>query len=109
MTGYGLAMTMYHRILFETLMKSYISILTYEKNFGIIIHHTYVANCISTRYLRKYIMNSLHKISYGLFALTLVAVYFGNMDAVFGFFTSAVVVLALAVYIKDMKDEESRN
>jgi hypothetical protein len=31
------------------------------------------------------------------------------MDAVFGFFTSAVVVLALAVYIKDMKDEESRN
>lgn len=54
-------------------------------------------------------MNSLHKISYGLFALTLVAVYFGNMDAVFGFFTSAVVLLALAVYIKDMKDEESRN
>lgn len=49
-------------------------------------------------------MNSLHKISYGLFALTLIAIYFGNMNATFGFFTSAVLVLALAVYIKDTQD-----
>jgi hypothetical protein len=50
-------------------------------------------------------MNSLHKISYALFALTLVAIYFGNMKATFAFFVSAVLLLAFATYIKDMKDE----
>ena len=54
---------------------------------------------------RTSIMNSLHKISYGLFALTLIAIYFGNMNATFAFFTSAVLVLALATYIKDSKEE----
>ena len=49
-------------------------------------------------------MNSLHKISYGLFAMTLVAIYFGNMNATFAFFTSAVLVLALATYVKDLKN-----
>jgi hypothetical protein len=50
-------------------------------------------------------MNSLHKISYALFALTLVAIYFGNMKSTFGFFTCAVLVLAFATYVNDMKDE----
>lgn len=57
------------------------------------------------RNTRTSIMNSLHKISYGLFALTLVAIYFGNMEATFAFFTSSVLVLAFATYINDMKDE----
>jgi hypothetical protein len=105
MTGYGLAMTMYHRILFETLMKSYISILTYEKNFGIIIHHTYVANCISTGYLRKHAMNALYKISYGLFASVLLTAYFENMTATFLLFTTGVVVLVTAVYLNDLKEK----
>lgn len=54
-------------------------------------------------------MNSLHKISYGLFALTLIAIYFGQLNATFLFFTSAVLVLALGVYVNDTKDEGSSN
>ena len=52
-------------------------------------------------------MNSLHKISYGLFALTLIAIYLGKIEATFLSFTSAVIVLAMATYIKD--DEESKH
>ena len=101
MIGYGLAMTMYHRILFETLMKSFISILNYEKNFGIIIHHTYVANCISTGYLRKYIMNILYKISYGLFALAFISGLLTYLTATFLLFTAGVSMLVLAVYVNE--------
>jgi hypothetical protein len=90
-------------------MKSSHNIQNIEKDFRTIIHSAYVANCISTGHLRKHIMNSLHKISYGLFALTLVAIYFGNMNATFAFFVSAVLVLAFATYIKDNKDEGSRD
>lgn len=52
-------------------------------------------------------MNSLHKISYGLFALALIAIYFNQLNATFLFFTSAVLVLALGVYVNDTKDERS--
>lgn len=52
-------------------------------------------------------MNSLHKISYGLFTLTLIAIYFGNMEATFGLFTCAVLVLALAVYVEDLKNNNN--
>jgi hypothetical protein len=90
-------------------MKSSRNILNIEKDFRTIIHSAHVVNCISTGHLRKHIMNSLHKISYGLFALTLVAIYFGNMNATFAFFVSAVLVLAFATYIKDNKDEGPRN
>jgi len=50
-------------------------------------------------------MNSLHKISYGLFALTLIAIYFGNLDATFLFFTSAVLLLGFGEYVNDLKNE----
>ncbi len=54
---------------------------------------------------RTSIMNSLHKISYGLFALTLIAIYFGNIDATFLFFTSAVLLLGFGEYVNDLKNE----
>ena len=54
-------------------------------------------------------MNSLFKISYGLFALTLIAIYFGQLNATFLFFISAVLVLALGVYVNDTRNERSSN
>jgi hypothetical protein len=49
-------------------------------------------------------MNSLFKISYGLFALSLVSGLLTYMVATFLFFTVAVMVLAMAVAIDDTKD-----
>lgn len=57
--------------------------------------------CISPSNLRKHYMNSLFKISYGLFASVLVTAYLGYMTPTFLFFTSAVIVLAMAVAIDD--------
>jgi len=51
-----------------------------------------------------FIMNSLFKISYGLFALALVSGLLTYMVATFLFFTVAVMVLAMAVAIDDTKD-----
>ena len=50
-------------------------------------------------------MNSLYKISYGLFASVLVTAYLGYMTPTFLFFTSAVIVLAMAVAIDDTDEE----
>ena len=87
-------------------MKSFINILIYEKELRIIIHLAYVANCTSTRHLRKYIMNSLFKISYGLFALAVVSGLLTYMIATFLFFTVAVMVLAMAVAIDDTNKDQ---
>jgi hypothetical protein len=46
-------------------------------------------------------MNSLHKIAYGLFALAFISALLTHMVATFLFFTVAVMVLAMAVYIND--------
>jgi hypothetical protein len=81
------------------------NILNIEKEFRVFIHLAYVANCISTRHLRKYIMNILYKISYGLFASVLLAAYLENMNATFLLFTTAVVVLVTAVYLNDLKNK----
>lgn len=48
-------------------------------------------------------MNSLFKISYGLFASVLPSTYFGYMTATFLLFTAGVLVLSLAVYTEDLK------
>ena len=48
-------------------------------------------------------MNSLFKISYGLFASVLPSTYFGFMTATFLLFTAGVIVLYLAVYVDDLK------
>lgn len=71
-----------------------------NNNYNLDRDHT---GCIN----RTSIMNSLHKISYGLFALALIAIYFNQLNATFLFFTSAVLVLALGVYVNDTKDERS--
>jgi hypothetical protein len=82
-------------------MKSSHNILNIEnENYNYYLDSDH-CGCIN----RTSIMNSLHKISYGLFALTLVAIYFSNMNATFAFFTCAVLVLAFATYINDMKDK----
>jgi hypothetical protein len=48
-------------------------------------------------------MNSLYKISYGLFALTLIAIYFGYLTATFLLFTAGVSMLVLAVYADEKR------
>ena len=48
-------------------------------------------------------MNSLFKISYGLFALVLPSAYFEYMTATFLLFTAGVVVLSMAVYVENLK------
>jgi hypothetical protein len=50
-------------------------------------------------------MNSLFKISYGLFALALVSGLLTYLIATFLFFTVAVMVLAMAVAIDDTDEE----
>jgi hypothetical protein len=50
-------------------------------------------------------MNTLHKISYGLFAIAFISGLLTHMVATFLFFTTAVLVLAIAVYVKDKQDE----
>jgi hypothetical protein len=52
-------------------------------------------------------MNILHKISYWLFALAFISGLLTHMVPTFIFFTTAVIVLAVAVYIKD-RDNEGR-
>jgi hypothetical protein len=47
-------------------------------------------------------MNSLFKISCGLFALTLIAIYVSNMEATFLLFTAGVLILPMAVYVDDI-------
>lgn len=53
-------------------------------------------------------MNSLFKISYGLFALVLLSAYLGYMTATFLLFTAGVLVLALGVYVNDFKNNDNR-
>jgi hypothetical protein len=48
-------------------------------------------------------MNTLHKISYGLLASVLLTAYLGYMTATFLLFTSGVLVLALGVYVDDLR------
>ena len=48
-------------------------------------------------------MNSLFKISYGLFASVLPSAYFGYMTATFLLFTAGVGVLSMAVFVEDLK------
>jgi hypothetical protein len=50
-------------------------------------------------------MNTLHKISYGLFAFAFISGLLTHMEATFLFFTTAVIVLAMGVYVKDRQDE----
>lgn len=50
-------------------------------------------------------MNTLHKISYGLFASAFISALLTHMVATFMFFTVAVLVLSVAVYVKDKQDE----
>jgi hypothetical protein len=47
-------------------------------------------------------MNSLFKISYGLFASVLPSSYFGFMTATFLLFTAGLLVLAMAVYVDNL-------
>ena len=77
------------------------NILNYEKEFRVFIHLAYVANCISTRHLRKYIMNILYKISYGLFALAFISGLLTYLTATFLLFTAGVSMLVLAVYVNE--------
>jgi hypothetical protein len=97
MIGYGLAMTMYHRILFETLMKSYISILNYEnKNYNYYLDSDHCGRINWT-----FIMNILYKISYGLFALAFISGLLIYLTATFLLFTAGVSMLVLAVYVNE--------
>lgn len=50
-------------------------------------------------------MNALYKISYGLFALAIISGLLTYLVATFLFFTSAVIVLAMAVAIDDTDEE----
>jgi uncharacterized membrane protein YphA (DoxX/SURF4 family) len=50
-------------------------------------------------------MNTLHKISYALFAVAFISGLLTHMIATFLFFTMAVFVLVIAVYVKDREDE----
>lgn len=52
-------------------------------------------------------MNSLYKISYGLFASVLLTAYLGYMTATFLLFTAGVLVMALGVYVNDLKKENN--
>ena len=82
-------------------MKSFINILIYEKKLRIIIHLAYVANCISPRHLRKYIMNKLYWIAFALFAITLYAVLNHYVVAFVLLFIASVSTSILAVYADD--------
>lgn len=53
-------------------------------------------------------MNSLHWIAYVLFASVLVTTYFLFIEATFLLFTAGVLVLSIAVYVKDLKDNEQQ-
>ena len=82
-------------------MKLFISILIYEnKN-----NNYYLDSDHCGRNNWTYTMNSLYKISYGLFALALVSGLLTYMVATFLFFTVAVMVLAMAVAIDDTNEE----
>ena len=48
-------------------------------------------------------MNSLFKISYGLFALALVSGLLTYLTATFLLFTAGILVLSMAVYVDDLK------
>ena len=58
-------------------MKSFINILIYEKKLRIIIHLAYVANCISPRHLRKYIVRTKTIIIFWI--VTIVVAIIGHM------------------------------
>jgi len=97
MIGYGLAMTMYHRILFETLMKLYISILSYENK-----NYNYYLDCDHCGRINwTFIMNILYKISYGLFALAFISGLLTYLTATFLLFIAGVSMLVLAVYANE--------
>jgi hypothetical protein len=77
------------------------NIQNFEKDYRINFNHANMGYCISPSNLRKHDMNSLYKISYGLFALALVSGLLTYLVATFLFFTVAVMVLAMAVAIDD--------
>lgn len=49
-------------------------------------------------------MNSLFNISYGLFTLAFISALLTHIVATFLFFTVAVLILSVAVYVKDKQD-----
>ena len=86
-------------------MRLSLNIQSFEKDYRINFNHANMGYCFSPSNLRKHNMNSLFKISYGLFALALISGLLTYMIATFLFFTVAVMVLAMAVAIDDTDEE----